>query len=491
MADFTTIGAPFGPAVPMTPLQRTALAFLFLLALVSTFGGVLVQELHHTAVFYAAMSRQMVETGDPLAPFRGESAYLLKPPLALWWGALNGLVFGFDNFAMTLPSRLGGLGCAVMTWLLARRLFGGFTAPWVATLVFVTNSLYVHFTTAFRLDSLMTFGALLVLWGYLHLDRPRGAAALSSGLALSVFTKGPMILAMLLPLLPHALLAGSWRRISPALWRWLWLLVLPGAWFAWVWMFKGGELAAQLNDDFWRGSSSNPALSAFEAAWLEYAVKPARRLWPWLPLLLLALAWGIARCCSRHPSRTERLDLGLLLLLFVLNFGIAWVKPDPDFRYLYAGLPLVAVLCGGLVARWLGSDLPRWTVVLAGVGLLAVVPPVVQYNLENMPELRDRRAMQRMASAGELTIRNTAMLVGSIPPPDAPRRNDPVPDWVYFYLGLEPPRVRMADVAKLPAAVDFVLVSRNRALEQKLEAKGFEPRLRAVKVALYQRVAQR
>ena len=471
----------------MTALQRLALAILFLLALVTTFGGVLVQELHHTAVFYAAMSRLMVETGDPLAPFRGESAYLLKPPLALWWGALNGLVFGFDNFAMTLPSRLGGIGCAVMTWLLARRLFGGFTAPWVAALVFVTNSLYVHFTTAFRLDSLMTFGALLILWGYLDLARARGAAALAAGLALSVFTKGPMILAMLLPLLPHAVMTGAWRRVSPALWRWIWLLALPGAWFAWVWLFKGHELAVQLNDDFWRGTSSNTGLSAFESAWLEYAVKPARRLWPWLPLFVLALGWGIARCFSRLMPTAQRQDIALLLLLFGLNLAIAWVKPDPDFRYLYAGLPLAAVLCGGLVARWLGPGLPRWVVAVAGAGLLAAVPMALQYNLENLPEWRDRRAMQQLVASGELRPDNAVMLVGSIPPANAPRRNDPVPDWVYFYLGLTPPRARLADLPALQADTSYVLVARNEGLERKLAAQGFAPRLRAVKVALYQR----
>ena len=44
----------------MPSQQRLALALLVLLTLISTFAGVLVQELHHTAVFYAAMSRLMV-----------------------------------------------------------------------------------------------------------------------------------------------------------------------------------------------------------------------------------------------------------------------------------------------------------------------------------------------------------------------------------------------------------------------------------------------
>ena len=336
----------------------------------------------------------------------------------------------------------------------------------------------------------MTFGALLILWGYLESHRARGAAALSTGLALSVFTKGPMILAMLLPLAPHALATGSWRRFSPALWRWIWLLALPGAWFAWIWLFKGHQLAAQLNDDFWRGTSSNTDLSAFESAWLEYAVKPAKRLWPWLPLLVLALGWGVGRCFSRETPTEQRRDIALLLVLFALNLGIAWMKPDPDFRYLYAGLPLAAVLCGGLVARWLGPELPRWTLGLAVAGLLAAVPMAVQYNRDNLPEWRDRRAMQAMVAAGELTPTNAVMLVGSIPRPDAPRRNDPVPDWVYFYLGLSPARVRSADLATLSASTAYVLVGRNEGLERKLVELGFEPHLRAVKVALYQRAGR-
>jgi 4-amino-4-deoxy-L-arabinose transferase-like glycosyltransferase len=152
---------------------------LLLLTVLVTFGGVMVMEVHGTAVFYAAMARQMVESGDLLAPFRGDTGYLLKPPLAFWWSAANTLVMGYSNLAVTLPSRLGGLGCAVMTALLTWHFHRKPFAVWVAVLLFVMNGIYIQFTTAFRLDSLMTFGALLMLWGYLKLPRAIGAFALN------------------------------------------------------------------------------------------------------------------------------------------------------------------------------------------------------------------------------------------------------------------------------------------------------------------------
>ena len=166
------------------PLSRQARWTIIALAVLFTFGDVLVQELHGTAAFYAALSRQMLTEGDFLAPFQGPQAYLLKPPLAFWLSALSSALLGINDFAMTLPSRLAGLGCVAMTFLLARRYFGP-VAGWFAALILPTNGIYIQFTTNFRMDSLMTLGGLLILWGYLTLRETRGVAAVT-GLATGV-----------------------------------------------------------------------------------------------------------------------------------------------------------------------------------------------------------------------------------------------------------------------------------------------------------------
>ena len=77
------------------------LPFILLLALTSLvlLAGAAGRELHGTPTFYASLIRELVDHDDWLHIFRGPEAYLLKPPLALWAGALGSAVFGLGNFS--------------------------------------------------------------------------------------------------------------------------------------------------------------------------------------------------------------------------------------------------------------------------------------------------------------------------------------------------------------------------------------------------------
>lgn len=451
-----------------------------------TFGDVLIQELHGTAVFYAALAREMLDKHDLLAPFHGPQAYLLKPPLAFWLSALSAAALGVNDFAMTLPSRLAGLGCVALTYVLARRFYGP-VAGWFAALIFATNGIYIQFTTNFRMDSLMTLGALLTLWGYFNLNRQRGAAAFFGGIAISALTKGPMIFAMLLVFLPHAWLTARWRDVARGWLAWSALLALPAAWYAYLYLAHGAELAAQLNYDFWRGDTAI-GLSALDSALLEYLVKPLRRLWPWLPIMILALIYGFVTCLSRREPLVRRADLGLLLGLFVLNYGIAAVKPDPDVRYLYPSLPLIAILCGGLLSRWTRARLPRGVAYAAHALLVLAVGFAALLSVRGAEDQRNLRRMQAMAANGEITSANSAVVVDALRPPGAPRRNDPMPDSVYYYFGLSPAIVFQPESrAALPAGARFVFIRRKRSVEQALRDMGLREVSRSAKIALFER----
>lgn len=464
----------------------TATLLLALVTVLLTFGGVLVQEVHGTAVFYAAMAREMVETGDLLSPFRGETGYLLKPPLAFWWGAANSLLLGYSNLAMTLPSRLGGLACVWMTALLALHIHRKASAGWFAALLFMANGIYIQFTTAFRLDSLMTFGALLVLWGYFNLPRTRGAVALWGGIALSLMTKGPMVLVMLLVLVPHALVSRHWAGCWPALLRWSPILLVPLAWYGFIVMFHGEELARQLTQDFWRGDTSK--LSRFDSVWLEYVTKPQQRLGPWLILIFLALVHETRVLLNRDIERRRRADAALLLALTGMNLVIAVMKPDPDVRYLYTVLPLIAVMVGGMVSRWVGSAVPRWAVMGCGAALIALLPAVVWYNVDRLDERRGLLAMEALAASGEFGAHNGMLMVENIPNPKAPRRNDPVTDAVYFYFGLKLERVlRLPADGQLPPRIRFLLVPQVPRLLDEAHKLNWSTRAQSEKFRLLER----
>ncbi len=475
--------------IPASPNlhHRVALSLLCLLALTLTFSGVWVQELHGLATLYAALAREMAERGDLLAPFLGARGYLLKPPLALWWSAANCWLFGYNTFAVTLASRLAGLGCVAMTYLLARRYYQTQTAAWFAALIFLTNGMYLQYTNTFRLESLMTFSALAMLWGYLAINTRRGAAVLCGGITLSLLTKGLVILAMLPVFALHAHAVGSWRQTAPALRYWSLLLALPAAWYGYLWFLHGDQLALQLRQDFWRGDG-NLELMPFASAWLEYVSRPAQRWAVWLPLVLAGIVAGFARAFSRATPLAERADLQLLLALLLLNYWISWIKPEPDLRYLYSSFPLVAVLAGGLLSRWLGPVLPRWTIAASGGLLLVSVIFAVLLNLKGQANHRGLLALQARVAAGSLTNQNSVQIVENIYPPDAPRRSNPMPDGLYFHLGLQPPQLRLPQTsADIPAAARYVLVARSASRTPALRALGLHEVGRSEKFALFER----
>jgi 4-amino-4-deoxy-L-arabinose transferase-like glycosyltransferase len=467
--------------------HRVALLLLCLLALTFTFSNVWVQELHGLATLYAALAREMAERHDLLAPFLGERGYLLKPPLALWWSAANCWLFGYNTFAVTLASRLAGLGCVAMTYLLARRYYQTQTAAWFAALIFLTNGMYLQYTNTFRLESLMTFSALAMLWGYLAIHTRRGAAVLCAGITLSLLTKGLVILAMLPVFALHAHAVGSWRQTAPALRYWALLLALPAAWYGYLWFLHGDQLALQLQQDFWRGDG-NLELMPFASAWLEYVSRPAQRWAIWLPLVLAGIVAGFARAFSRATPLAERADLQLLLALLLLNYWISWIKPEPDLRYLYSSFPLVAVLAGGLLSRWLGPVLPRWTIAASGGLWLVSVIFAVLLNLKGQADHRGLLALQARVAAGSLTNQNSVQIVENIYPPDAPRRSNPMPDGLYFHLGLQPPQLRSPQTsADIPAAARYVWAARSAGRTPVLRALGFHEVGRSEKFVLFER----
>jgi 4-amino-4-deoxy-L-arabinose transferase-like glycosyltransferase len=470
-----------------TAENRAALLVLSGLVLAVTFGDIGVQELHGTAAFYAALAREMLDNGNLLAPFQGPHAYLLKPPLALWLSALCSWVFGLNDFAMTLPSRLGGVGCVILTYLLGKRLYG-VAGGWFAALVFATNGIYIQFTTNFRMDSLMTFGALLTVWGYLNLRSNRGAACLFGGITIAALTKGPMIFAMVLIFVPHALAASPGREIARGVRYWWLLLLLPAAWFGYLWLVHGTELAAQLNYDFWRGDTA-VGLSALDSAILEYVIKPMNRLLPWLPFMLIAIAVATYESCNAKYSSERRADIALILGLFILNFVIAAIKPDPDVRYLYPSLPLLAVLTGGVFARLSAQRIPRWVVGLGLGVLLLCLGYIGIITQRGLIDNRGLEAMQSLAARGKINLENTAVITDVIPPLDAPRRNDPVRDSAYYYFGFAPTNIYWPSVkSDLSPQYRYFVVRRKRVYEAQLRELGLAVIARSAKLILLKRV---
>ena len=464
------------PATGARPRDAWPCLALLALSAAVLLAGAAARELHGTPTFYASLIREMVDARDPLVIFRGPEAYLLKPPLLLWLGALASEVLGLSTLAVTLFPRLAAIACVVLTALLVRQLAGP-RAGLVAGFILLTNSTFIQFSTTLRMDSTLLCGVLLVMTGWFALPAARGSAAIFAGISLGLLAKGPLVF-MALPL------CAAWALVAPAgsmfgrctrlRWRWAGLLIPALAWYAYVFLAHGMQQFTDLGQDLYR-PDTNPSSSAWATFVYEYLQRPALRYWPWLPFMLagamLAVTGG-----SLAPARRAALRWFGVWVLVVL--AMCALKPDRDIRYLYVALPALAGLAAVPIDAWLGARRTAWlapfaavlavAVALAGVFGLGILDarPVVQ-------AMRDGLAAARPALAGQGPV-----VIGDYPlQPGKPRRQLSQRDWIHFYLGVVPRIVPWSAVESgVLAGEPLVFTIRAGDYAARLTAAGFVPR---------------
>ena len=403
---------------------------LVVLALVIMLSAAHTREVHGTAALYASLARSIADSGDPFGVFTGPQAYLLKPPLLMWITAAFVKVLGPTSLAATLAVRLTGLLLVLLTYFLARRLFGT-TVAWCAALVLVTNSTFHHYATTIRMDALLTLGVLLALVAWLHGRHRLAPGVFFVGLSIAILSKGPP------GLLPLAVLPlYAWTSRAPLAPPRYWcagalVLLLPVAWYWFLIDANGARVWQELAADIARGGQSSWRehwYSALDA----YVVRPFLRFWPGLPFMFHGLWLTVRRL--RDSQAEVRAGAQLLLSWIALVIIVSVTKPDHDIRYLFLALPALAVAGGLSVAHWLGTRSLQWlcAVIAAlclGLGLLGT-------RLE--PDDRNEIAQIRQVLEEVLSENAPVVFVGTNPNNrPGPRRQHNDVDWAHYYLGRE------------------------------------------------------
>jgi 4-amino-4-deoxy-L-arabinose transferase-like glycosyltransferase len=392
-----------------------------------------------TAAFYAAVSRQIAETGVWSPLFHGDVPYVLKPPLQFWLTALNVHLLGPTNLAATLWPRLFAVGCVALVADIGRRSYGP-AAGFCAGLMTLANVTLIENATTFRHESALLFGMLLSLWAYLA---PRGAwrpALFYAGVVLAVLAKGPpgLVPLALAPL--HAWWSG---RLS-APWRapvrgWLAgsvLLLLPGLWYAEQYRQLGSPMVDQLVTDAaldWAG----PADRAREMLG-RYLLRPFLR---WLPFSLF-MVWGVTRAAraglrGRAGSPAAALDRTLLVWILLILVVLAF-RTTHRVRYALMVLPPLALLGGSALARLVGDRLPTAWLRQAALALVLALAVLATWRpaFDRSDGMRGVEIMRRLLgeSLGDASTPVPVLLpegvqLGPYGGQEATR------DWVYYYLG--------------------------------------------------------
>ncbi len=201
--------------------SRVLLAGLLLLAAVACLepAGSGLSEPDETR--YAEIPREMLAAGDLVVPRLNGLPYFEKPPLLYWANAASFRLFGQTPWAARLPTRLAGLGTALLVVLAAARA-GGRRRGLAAGILLLASPIGFLMTRTNLTDGLLAFFFTATLLAgraaVLRFEATRpwiGLAALTGALAAAAFlTKG--LVAIALPgaiLLAWALATGRFRTL--------------------------------------------------------------------------------------------------------------------------------------------------------------------------------------------------------------------------------------------------------------------------------------
>jgi len=200
----------------MQPLLRHQIWIAALAALVFFFNLGATGLWDEDEPWYATCAREMAERGDWVVPTFNGALFPEKPPLMFWLMIIGYKLFGMTEFAARFWSAVFGVGTALTTYHLGRRLFSAEVGFW-AGLIMSSTVMFTVSARAATVDSALTFITTVALAVFAtsgsytasnsHTTRPPqqtfvpgpwlSFAAIYAAIGLAVLAKGPV--GLLLP----------------------------------------------------------------------------------------------------------------------------------------------------------------------------------------------------------------------------------------------------------------------------------------------------
>ena len=168
-------------------------AFAFLLISLAYFFGLFI-DLTGDSGLYAAISRQMVESGDWFNLKINGTPYDQKPHLFFWLAGIGIQLFGNTNFAFKLFPFLYGTAGVYFTYRLGKQVYSD-KAGRLAALITGTSQIFFLYFFDFHTDSILQTGVVLALWqlaAYLQTQKSVNFVFGFLGIGLAMLSKGPV-----------------------------------------------------------------------------------------------------------------------------------------------------------------------------------------------------------------------------------------------------------------------------------------------------------
>jgi 4-amino-4-deoxy-L-arabinose transferase-like glycosyltransferase len=317
---------------------------------------------------FALIARDMAASGQWLIPLVGGDVYADKPPLFFWIMAALLKITGSLRWAFLLPSAFAAVGCVVLVYDLARRLWNrdvGLAAG--LTLLFTIQ--FVWQARQAQIDATLCFFTTLGLYGLLRhcLLGPawKWYAIGWASCGLGILTKGVGFLPLLV-LVPYVFarrnrwdarlaIAGGWRWMTGP----LVLIMVVGAWLVPLLIAAEADPTLQrYRDEILLGQTVRRFVAAahhHEPIWY-FIVEVIPALW--LPITAL-VPWLIPKWRAALQAKDARVALLLAwIALVVLFFSLSTGKRGV---YVLPAVPALALVA----APYIGEILQRGRAQLA------------------------------------------------------------------------------------------------------------------------------
>lgn len=296
---------------------------------------------------YAETSREVINTGDWLAPYYNEQPFFDKPMLFHWLQAGAMTLVGPTEFGARLVPALAALALILVTAWLGATLVS-FEVGFVAALLLAASPAVFALARYAILDTLFTaclFGGAALVTAAALKDRSRlqwGGYVL---IALAVLTKGPLALVLcgLSFGLAIAVSAELRRRLlALRVWSGLALVVLIAApWFVYMWLrFKGDFVNGYILDENIKLYATNRFNGRLDT-WFYFRVLGAGLL-PWTGLVIGRLFDDVRSVIRERRSDPVDTLLWCWIIAIVGFFTLSRFKLD---HYVFPAAPALCLIC--------------------------------------------------------------------------------------------------------------------------------------------------
>jgi 4-amino-4-deoxy-L-arabinose transferase-like glycosyltransferase len=338
--------------MPRFPIPHPVLHALVLAALALPYcidlGGASLWDANEA--FYAETPREMLESGNYLAPTFNYRVRAQKPPLTYWVVLASYGLFGVNEFAVRLPGALAALGTLLFVYGMARSLFSP-SAALLAVSIIATAPRFFALSRKLPIDVLLIFwmtGTAFFLIRALQRDSGRAWLAAFAFAAFGFLTKGPVALAV--PVLACIAWGLLTRRLHLGKMRLLWgsatLLGIALPWYILVYQAHGWTYIASyfLSDNLGRFAAETFGPSRGPHYYFPIYLA---EFFPWS---ILSIGGFVQLWRSRERLRPLReVAYGFPLVWCAVIFVMFSLSKNKQEYYIAPLYPVMAVLISGVV----------------------------------------------------------------------------------------------------------------------------------------------